>query len=117
MTRPSAHFSNCGQHLAVLVTNSRLLIIPFFERVIDGRVKDIHDIMVDVQLNAPTRSIYLAYEDNRIGVVTVCNLFFVLLDGGTDNTLAHRPLDYSSSTPNSRTHTIFLPPRKLKFKG
>jgi hypothetical protein len=69
-----AHVSPCGQHLAILVQMSRLLIIPYFERVMDGTVKDYHDIMIDIQLGAPLQSIYLAYEDGRIGVVTVSRL-------------------------------------------
>lgn len=52
--------------------DSRLLIIPYFERVTNGSVKDIYDVMIDIQLNAPVESIYLAYEDGRVGVVTVC---------------------------------------------
>jgi len=71
-----AHISPCGQHLAILNNGSRLLVIPYFERVIDGCVQ-YHDIMIDLQIASPLGSIYLAYEDDRIAVVTV-RLFFEL---------------------------------------
>ena len=71
-----AHISPCGQHLAILNNGSRLLVIPYFERVIDGRVQ-YRDIMIDLQIASPLSSIYLAYEDDRIVVVTVC-LFLLL---------------------------------------
>ena len=51
-----------------------MLVIPYFERVIDGRVQ-YRDIMIDLQIASPLSSIYLAYEDDRIVVVTVCFFF------------------------------------------
>lgn len=73
----AAHVSPCGQHLAILADTSRLLIIPYFERILDGRVKDYHDIMIDFQIGPLLQSIYLAYEENRIGVVTQMGLFII----------------------------------------
>lgn len=70
----SVHVSPCGEHLAILGPQGRLLIIPYFERVIDRHVEDITDIMIDIQLNlsySNSESIYLAYEHGRIAVVTV----------------------------------------------
>ncbi|KXN82163.1 hypothetical protein AN958_02972 [Leucoagaricus sp. SymC.cos] len=73
----TAHFSPCGKHLAILAHMSRLLIIPYFERVLDGRVRNYHDIMIDLQLGASHESIYLAYENDRIGIVTQLGVFIV----------------------------------------
>ncbi|KAJ3564196.1 hypothetical protein NP233_g8458 [Leucocoprinus birnbaumii] len=53
------------------------MIIPYFKRVIDGRVKDYHDIMIDCQIGPSLQSIYLAYEEGRIGVVTQMGLFII----------------------------------------
>jgi hypothetical protein len=52
---------------------ARLLIIPYFERVVDGRVKNHHDITIDLELG-PLQSVYLTYEEGGIGVITVCGL-------------------------------------------
>ena len=41
----------------------------------DGHVQ-YRDIMIDLQIASPLGSIYLAYEDDRIAVVTVCFFFF-----------------------------------------
>jgi hypothetical protein len=74
LTYTPAHVSPCGEHLAILGPRGRLMIIPYFERIINDRVEDVIDIMIDVRLHAlssNSESIYLAYEHGRIAVVTV----------------------------------------------
>lgn len=71
---PIVHVSACGLHLAALLASSRLIIIPFFERIISGAV-DIRDIALDIQLGSPVSvARYLAFENGRVAVATVCIL-------------------------------------------
>lgn len=52
--------------------------MPHFERAIHNQI-NIFDLTLDVQLGASlARSVYLAFEDNRVGVVTV-SLHLILL--------------------------------------
>lgn len=111
----SVHVSPCGQHLAILARWSRLLIIPYFERVIDGRVKDIHEIMIDIHLNARVESVYLAYENGRIGVVTVRSLFHHY----KSQLLTHlciSTLVFTSSNQHSHPQTISKHLQNFTFK-
>ncbi|KAJ7242600.1 hypothetical protein B0H12DRAFT_1236729 [Mycena haematopus] len=63
-----------------IVASSRLIIIPFFERIIDGLV-DTWDIALDIQLGSPVSvARYLAFENGRVGIVTGTGLFLVSLD-------------------------------------
>ncbi|KAJ7064638.1 hypothetical protein C8F01DRAFT_1366926 [Mycena amicta] len=74
------HVSECGAHLVALLASSRLLIIPFFQRVIDGH-KTIREIALDVQVGSPQgASKYLAFENGRIGVATVTGVFIITVD-------------------------------------
>ncbi|KAJ6520362.1 hypothetical protein C8R45DRAFT_1205346 [Mycena sanguinolenta] len=76
----AVHVSACGSHLAALLASSRLIIIPFFERIISG-IADMWDIALDIQLGSPVSfARYLAFENGRVGVVTGTGLFVVSLD-------------------------------------
>lgn len=71
------HVSPNQQHLVLLTASSRIVFIPFFERVIYRQVK-LYDVAIDIQLGSPlVTSIYLAYGcegNSRIAVVTVSHL-------------------------------------------
>ncbi|KAJ6601291.1 hypothetical protein DFH09DRAFT_1127363 [Mycena vulgaris] len=76
----AVHVSACGSHLAALLADSRLIIIPYFERVVSGAA-DIRDISLDIQLGSPgSVSRYLAFENGRVAVATGTGLFVVSLD-------------------------------------
>lgn len=51
--------------------------MPHFERAIRNQI-NIFDSTLDVQLAPHAQSVYLAFEDNRVGVVTV-SLHLILL--------------------------------------
>lgn len=69
------HISSCGRHLAALLRSSRLVIIRDFECAATEDVS-IYDLTIEVQLGSPCfSSTYLAYENGRIAVATVCLLF------------------------------------------
>ncbi|KAF6744594.1 hypothetical protein DFP72DRAFT_1078434 [Ephemerocybe angulata] len=82
----AVHVSPDQKHLALLLSSSRLLFIPFFERVV-AREVDFWDVVVDIQLGGVrTRSVYLSYgcgesgsggSAGRIAVVTEGGLFIV----------------------------------------
>ncbi|KAJ7606856.1 hypothetical protein FB45DRAFT_949312 [Roridomyces roridus] len=74
------HVSACGKHFAALLASSRLIIVPFFQRVIDNNV-DIWDIALDIQLGSP-RSVarYLAFENGRVAVATDTGIYVVSVD-------------------------------------
>ncbi|KAJ7757518.1 hypothetical protein B0H16DRAFT_1536899 [Mycena metata] len=76
----AVHVSGCGSHIAALLASSRLVIIPFFERVINGEA-ELRDIAIDIQLGSPISvGKYLAFENGRIAVATGTGLFVVALD-------------------------------------
>ncbi|KAJ7064639.1 hypothetical protein C8F01DRAFT_1127552 [Mycena amicta] len=76
----AVHVSECGAHLVALLSSSRLVIIPFFQRVIDGH-KTVREIALDVQVGSPQgASKYLAFENGRIGVATVTGVFIITVD-------------------------------------
>ena len=72
LTDGLAHVSSCGSLLVGLLSSSRLIVMPHFERAIHDQLLNIFDWTLDVQLGAPhAQSVYLAFEDNRVAVVTV----------------------------------------------
>ncbi|KAJ7492108.1 hypothetical protein FB451DRAFT_1217016 [Mycena latifolia] len=76
----AVHVSACGSHLVALLADSRLIIIPFFERTISGEA-DVRDIALEVQLGSPANvSRYLAFENGRVAVATGTGIFVVNLD-------------------------------------
>ncbi|KAJ7045001.1 hypothetical protein C8F04DRAFT_1067345 [Mycena alexandri] len=76
----AVHVSACGSHLAALLASSRLVIIPFFERVLNGEA-EMRDIAIDIQLGSPISvAKYLAFENGRVAVATGTGLFVVALD-------------------------------------
>ncbi|KAH6901122.1 hypothetical protein BKA70DRAFT_1312467, partial [Coprinopsis sp. MPI-PUGE-AT-0042] len=76
----AAHVSPDQQHLVLLTGSSRLIFIPFFERVIYRQAK-LYDIAIDIQLGSSTStSVYLAYgskSNPRISVVTDTGVFLI----------------------------------------
>ncbi|KAG7446560.1 uncharacterized protein BT62DRAFT_1076116 [Guyanagaster necrorhizus] len=79
-TFTAVHVSACGRHLTVLLSSSRLLIIPYFERLITGEV-ELQNITLDIELGSRSRiSRYLAFENERVAVVTDTGLFVVHWD-------------------------------------
>ncbi|KAF7347378.1 F-box domain-containing protein [Mycena venus] len=76
----AVHVSACGSHLAALLASSRLIIIPFFQRIISGTV-DTWDIALDIQLGSPVSvARYLAFENGRVAVATGTGLFVISID-------------------------------------
>ncbi|KAF7316561.1 F-box domain-containing protein [Mycena indigotica] len=76
----SVRLSECGSHLVALLSSSRVIIVPFYRRVIDG-VKSFREIALDIQVGSPQGiSKYLALESNRIGVATVRGIYVLSLD-------------------------------------
>ncbi|KAH6911204.1 hypothetical protein BKA70DRAFT_1560335 [Coprinopsis sp. MPI-PUGE-AT-0042] len=76
----AVHVSPDQQHLALLTASSRLIFIPFFERVIYRQAK-LYDIAIDIQLgSSASASVYLAYgckSNPRISVVTDTGVFLI----------------------------------------
>ncbi|TFK33146.1 hypothetical protein BDQ12DRAFT_700895 [Crucibulum laeve] len=76
----AAHVSTCGRHLVGLLSSSRLVIIYNFERIIRGEAT-LHDLALDVQLGSPrSASVYLAFENDRVAVVTHSGVFIITVD-------------------------------------
>ncbi|KAJ7103036.1 hypothetical protein B0H15DRAFT_810694 [Mycena belliarum] len=76
----AVHVSACGSHLAALLADSRLIIIPFFQRVINKEA-DIREISLEIQLGSPANvSRYLAFEHGRVAVATGTGLFVINVD-------------------------------------
>ncbi|KAK0455503.1 uncharacterized protein EV420DRAFT_1336393 [Desarmillaria tabescens] len=79
-TFSAVHVSACGRHIAALLSSSRLLIIPYFERLITGEA-ELQNIILDIELGSRSRiSRYLAFENERVAVVTDTGLFVVHWD-------------------------------------
>jgi hypothetical protein len=71
------HVSPCGKHLAILVSDNRLLLIERFHRLI-SRESKLNDIGTNVVFGSIVldSSCYLAFHDDKVGVATVnqCSL-------------------------------------------
>ncbi|KAK0213128.1 hypothetical protein DFS33DRAFT_1286692 [Desarmillaria ectypa] len=79
-TFSAVHVSACGRHLVALLSSSRLLIIPYFERLVTGEAV-LQNITLDIELGSRSRlSRYLAFENERVAVVTDTGLFVVHWD-------------------------------------
>ncbi|KAF8875517.1 hypothetical protein BD779DRAFT_1563403 [Infundibulicybe gibba] len=75
----AVHVSKCGRHLVALLESSRVIILPNFERIMQG--VDVYDIAIDVQLGSPRlASTYLAFENGRIAAATTSGLFLIQPD-------------------------------------
>ncbi|KAF4562492.1 hypothetical protein EYR36_004152 [Pleurotus pulmonarius] len=71
--------SPCGAHVAVLLSCSRLIVFPNFERIVAGKAYE-HDVAIDIELGRVRyESIDLAYEHDRIAVATAGGVFVVHL--------------------------------------
>ncbi|KAJ7292712.1 hypothetical protein C8J57DRAFT_1266839 [Mycena rebaudengoi] len=80
----AVHVSACGSHLVALLASCRLIVIPFFERVIGGTM-DLRDIALDIQLGSSIRfAHYLAFENGRVAVATSTGLFVVEFEATMD---------------------------------
>ena len=105
--------------------------MPHFERAIHDQLTNIFDLTLDVQLGAPhAQSVYLAFENNRVAVVTVRLLHLGILNQPQLNLkqgialfIVHLPPFSSDSTmartppvPHIRVFRIpfFLDPRQLR---
>ncbi|KAK7063753.1 F-box domain-containing protein [Favolaschia claudopus] len=76
----AVHVSACGSHLVAVLASSRLVIIPFFQRVIAGNVS-MWDIALDIQVGSPMSvARYLAFENGRVALATGTGLFIISLD-------------------------------------
>ncbi|KAJ7201353.1 hypothetical protein GGX14DRAFT_371259 [Mycena pura] len=74
------HVSACGSHFVALLMTSRLLVIPFFKRLITGDA-DMRDVALDIQLGSPvSMSRYMAFEHGRVAVATGTGVFIVTID-------------------------------------
>ncbi|KAJ2928384.1 hypothetical protein H1R20_g8698, partial [Candolleomyces eurysporus] len=82
----AVHISPCQNHLALLLSSSRLLFVPHFERLIKAE-EDLWDIGVDLQLGSvECPSVYLSYGSGeaqgggsagRVGVVTQQGIYII----------------------------------------
>ncbi|KAF7437516.1 hypothetical protein PC9H_004358 [Pleurotus ostreatus] len=71
--------SPCGLHVALLLSCSRLIVVPYFERIIAGEAWE-EDTLIDIELGCIRyESIDLAYEHDRIAVATAGGVFVVHL--------------------------------------
>lgn len=71
LTSVAVRVSPCGSHMALLLSCSRLIVVPYFERIIAGKAsKD--NTAIDVELGRIRyESIDLSYGHDRIAVATV----------------------------------------------
>ncbi|KAF4562491.1 hypothetical protein EYR40_004692 [Pleurotus pulmonarius] len=80
----AAHVSPCGSHMALLLSCSRLIVVPDFQRIISGETT-LRATALDIQLGSMRfQSIYLAYEHGRIAVATASGVFIVHFTLGPD---------------------------------
>ncbi|KAJ7110343.1 hypothetical protein C8R43DRAFT_164647 [Mycena crocata] len=87
----AVHVSACGSHFAALLASSRLIIVPFFERIVSGAA-EIYDIALDIQLGSPVSvARYLAFENGHIGIATGTGLFVVTVDFESTRDLTQPP--------------------------
>ncbi|KAG9223420.1 hypothetical protein PLEOSDRAFT_1081654 [Pleurotus ostreatus PC15] len=93
----AAHVSPCGSHMALLLSCSRLIVVPNFQRIISGETT-LRATALDIQLGSMRfQSIYLAYEHSRIAVATASSVFIVHFTLGPDGShgsdiIVHRVL-------------------------
>ncbi|KAF9489180.1 hypothetical protein BDN71DRAFT_1531426 [Pleurotus eryngii] len=80
----AVHVSPCGSHMALLLSCSRLVVVPDFERIISGETT-LRAAALDIQLGSMGfQSIYLTYEHGRIAVATARGVFIVQFALGPD---------------------------------
>lgn len=95
----------------MLTASSRLIFIPFFERVIYRQAK-LYDIAIDIQLGSSTSaSVYLAYgckSNPRISVVTDTGVFLI---APYFNSVSEREVDLTVH----RVTPFFLDPDRLEL--
>ncbi|KAF9489178.1 hypothetical protein BDN71DRAFT_1512381 [Pleurotus eryngii] len=69
----------CGSHVALLLSCSRLIVVPYFERIIAGEAYE-EDASIDIELGCIRyESIDIAYEHDRIAVAIAGGVFVVHL--------------------------------------
>ncbi|KAJ7054042.1 hypothetical protein C8F01DRAFT_1374909 [Mycena amicta] len=80
----AVHVSACGSHLVGLLMTSRLIVVPYFQRLFTEGV-ELGDIALDIQLGSPiSRAKYLAFAHGRIGVATGTGIFIIDVDFESD---------------------------------
>ncbi|KAJ2928383.1 hypothetical protein H1R20_g8699, partial [Candolleomyces eurysporus] len=114
----AVHISPCQNHLALILSSSRLLFIPHFERLIKAE-EDLWNIGVDVQLGSVRcPSVYLSYgcgeaqgggSAGRIGVVTQQGIYIVTPYLKRPTTTTTRPVELIVM----RLAPSFMDPRRL----
>lgn len=77
----AVHTSPCGNHLAILLSDNRLVLVEQFRRLFTGEAK-LEDIATDIVFGsiAYDSSCYLAFHDDKVGVATHMGIFVVTLD-------------------------------------
>ncbi len=71
------HVSPDGKDLVAMLSASRVLVVQGWERAISRPNEDLRDITLDVQLGSlQGPSVYLAFENGRAAVATVCILLY-----------------------------------------
>ncbi|RXW18347.1 hypothetical protein EST38_g7514 [Candolleomyces aberdarensis] len=119
----AVHISPCQNHLALLLSSSRLLFVPHFERLIKAE-EDLWDVGVDLQLGSVgCPSVYLSYGSGeaqgggsagRVGVVTQQGIYII-------TPYLRQPFENSASPSFTRPVELivmrlapsFLDPRRL----
>ncbi|RXW18353.1 hypothetical protein EST38_g7509 [Candolleomyces aberdarensis] len=101
----AVHISPCQNHLALLLSSSRLIFIPHFERLIRAE-EDLWDVGVDVQLGSVRcPSVHLSYgggeargggSAGRVGVVTQQGIYVIT------PSLKQQSLSNSTSSSSAR---------------
>jgi hypothetical protein len=75
----SVHVSPCGRHLAILISDNRLLLVENFERLVRGEAR-VEEIGTDIVFGsvAADSSRYLAFCDDKVGVATASRFLTVV---------------------------------------
>jgi hypothetical protein len=70
----AAHVSECGRHLAILLSDNRVVLVQGWARLCKG--KKMREIATSIVLGTfqADASVYLAYTGGRVGVISVCAL-------------------------------------------
>ncbi|KAG2024124.1 hypothetical protein CC2G_001711 [Coprinopsis cinerea AmutBmut pab1-1] len=120
----AAHISPNQQHLVILTASSRIIYIPFFERVIYRQAR-LYDVALELQLGDPrNESVYLAYGckgNARISAVTRGGLFVITpyflseADSTVSNTNRDPGPSSSCQRPPPQRHVQFTVCRVTPF--
>ncbi|KAH9941924.1 hypothetical protein B0H21DRAFT_543104 [Amylocystis lapponica] len=104
MTFTGAHVSSSGRDIAIMLGDDRIVLVRDFERVIKSEIS-LHEASLEINTTIPTensyifgreKSVYLAFDSGRVGLVTTSGVFTFTLDAAFHGLLG--PRSFSGQT-------------------